>query len=143
MKKNIKALAFYCGMENPPDKKDYSDCIQWGKVHFQRAKTFENILHNGKCHNKFLGLSQGFIKCWDEAFDYARTINSDIKEAVYRAKFEDTYAHCMPMRIESMNQEELYQKHTECKKKAEKVATEFVNDIKPKIEQYLAKKQGG
>ncbi len=138
-KANIKALAFYCEMENPPDKKEYKNCVEWGQAHWNMAKQFDKHLYNGKCHNKFLGLSKGILKCWDEAFDYARWINKDLEKAVYQAKFEYKYAMCMPWRIEKVKPEKLYQKHLECKKEATEEATEFVNDIKDKIEEYLAK----
>ena len=45
----------------------------------------------------------------------------------------------MPWRIEKVKPEKLYKKHLECKKEAKEEATEFVKDIKDKIEEYLAK----
>ena len=139
-KSNIRALAFYCEMENPSDKKEYKNCVEWGQTHWSMAKQFDKHLYNGKCHTKFLGLTKGLLKCWDEAFDYARWINNDLEKAVYQAKFEYKYAMCMPWRIESVDHEKLYQKHIECKKEAKEEATEFVKDIKDKIEEYLAKR---
>lgn len=139
-KSNVRALAFYCEMENPPDKKEYKNCVEWGQSHWNMAKTFDKHLYNGKCHNKFLGFSKGILKCWDEAFDYAIWINKDLKKAVYQAKYEYKYAMCMPWRIDKEEPEKLYQKHLECKKEANEEAAEFVKDVEDKIEEYLAKR---
>ncbi|ACO04996.1 putative lipoprotein (plasmid) [Persephonella marina EX-H1] len=139
-KANIRALAFYCEMENPADKKEYKNCVEWGQAHWNMAKQFNKHLYYGKCHNKFLGFSRGLLKCWDEAFDYAKIIGKDLEKAVYQLKYDYKYSHCMPWRIESEKPEELYQKHLECKKEAREEATEFVKDIKDEIDEYLAKR---
>jgi len=137
--KRIRNLVFYCETENPLDKGEYQDCIEWGQKHWEMAKEFNRLLHNGKCSNKYLGLVKGFVKCWDEALDYARFINNDVEKGVYQAEFDLYYALCMPLGIDDMKPEELNEKHLKCKKEADEKANKFIEKSKDKINEFLAK----
>ncbi len=136
---NVRALAFYCEVEKPQDKTAEEDCINWAYSHWETAKGFINHLYFGRCQDKFFGLVRGFTKCWDEAFYYVETADKDLQKAVYRAYYDHTYATCMPKLLSDTDK--LYQKHEDCKKKAEEKASNFVKDAEKKINEFLAKRE--
>ena len=136
---NIRALAFYCEIEKPQDKAETENCINWAYSHWETAKGFINHLYFGRCQDKFFGIGRGFIKCWDEAFYYVESADKDLQKAVYRAYYDYTYATCMPKLLS--DEDKLYRKHEECKKKADEKASDFVKDAGKKINEFLAKRE--